>query len=213
MAAKPPPAQKLSVLGRSWFPCWWERTFHAIGAHFYDVNRTEVQKNPPARESADAQKAGQPSANGGKAAARAWSSRLKRERRQSRRSRLVVQPETRAAAKPPPALGRPAFCACGGKAAARAGRRKFEQIRRPRSRALAHRRFLWLIGGRFVRQSLKKLRGNIWQKSRLNIAEREPRTPQESASPELCEVFQILGGVRGAETARGERKCVRVPRC
>ena len=54
----------------------------------------------------------------------------------------------------------------GGKAAARAGRRKFEQIRRPRSRAPANPRFLWLIGGRFVRQNVKKLKDNNWKKSR-----------------------------------------------
>ena len=69
-------------------------------------------------------------------------------------------------------------------------------------------------------------------KNRGELAEeREPRTPQESAPPELFEVFQILGGVRGAETGRGnenvsaflnqhaagaetgrgERKCVRGP--
>ena len=58
-----------------------------------------------------------------------------------------------------------------------------------------------------MRQNVKKLRGNIWQKSQLNIGEREPRTPQESAPPELCEVFQILGGVRG-RTLYGESENV-----
>ena len=58
-----------------------------------------------------------------------------------------------------------------------------------------------------MRQIVKKLRGNIWQKSQHNIGEREPRTPQESASPGLVVVFQILGGVRG-RTLYGENENV-----